>query len=133
MDLLLGEGELLARRNADLLLDQVNAGHHLSHRMLHLDAGVHLNEVEVPVLVQYKLNGAGTVITSGLCRQHRCLSHLLPEFRGQGTGRGFLDHLLVAALHRAVPLAQMHHMPLLICQNLEFDVLGIKNQLFHID
>lgn len=108
-------------------------GYHLGDGMLHLDAGVHLNEVEVPVLVQHKLNGAGTVITGGLCRQYRRLSHLLPEFRGQGTGRGFLDHLLIAALHRAVPLAQMHHMTLLIRQDLELDVLGVEDQLFHID
>ena len=37
----------LARRDRDLLGDEVEAGHHLGHRMLHLDARVHLEEVEL--------------------------------------------------------------------------------------
>ena len=35
-----------ARGDANLRLDQVHAGHQLSHRMLHLDARIHLNEVQ---------------------------------------------------------------------------------------
>jgi hypothetical protein len=34
--------------HADHLLDQVDAGDQLGHRMLDLQAGVHLQEVEVP-------------------------------------------------------------------------------------
>ena len=33
-------------------LHDVDAGDHLGHRMLDLDAGVHLDEVELAVLVQ---------------------------------------------------------------------------------
>ena len=32
--------------------DDVDAGDHLGHRVFHLDAGVHLDEVELPVLVE---------------------------------------------------------------------------------
>ena len=34
-----------SRRDHDLALHQVDVGHHLGHRMLHLNAGVHLDEI----------------------------------------------------------------------------------------
>ena len=45
-DVLLFERQLLARRDADHLLDEVEAGDLLCHRMLHLQPGVHLEEIE---------------------------------------------------------------------------------------
>ena len=48
----LAERERPAQRNQDLLLDQVDPGDLLGHGMLHLDAGIHLQEVELAVLVQ---------------------------------------------------------------------------------
>src|SRR3546814_17272895 len=41
--------ERLALRHADLFADEIDAGDHLRHRMLHLQAGVHLDEVEFAV------------------------------------------------------------------------------------
>src|SRR5690606_5075266 len=46
------EGERAAGRYPDLLLDQVDPGHQLRHRVLDLNAGVHLNEEELAILVQ---------------------------------------------------------------------------------
>ena len=37
--------------NADLRLHQIHAGNHFSHRVLHLNAGIHLNEIEIPGLI----------------------------------------------------------------------------------
>ena len=47
--------------DADLLDDQVEPGDHLGHRMLHLQARVHLDEVELAVLVE-ELDGAGAAV-----------------------------------------------------------------------
>ena len=47
--------------DADLLEDEVDVGDHLGHRMLDLDAGVHLDEVELAVLVE-ELDGADAEI-----------------------------------------------------------------------
>ena len=60
-DVALPERELLAGRDADLLLHDVDAGDHLGHRMLDLDARVHLDEEELVVLVQ-ELERAGAAI-----------------------------------------------------------------------
>jgi hypothetical protein len=44
----LGEGRVLARGDAQLQLDEVDAGDQLGHAVLDLQAGVHLQVVEVP-------------------------------------------------------------------------------------
>ena len=46
-DVVLLERQRLARRDADLRLDQVDAGDQLRHRMFDLDAGIDLDEIEV--------------------------------------------------------------------------------------
>ena len=46
-DLLLAARQRLTARHADLPLDEVQARDHLGHRMLHLKAGIHLQEVEL--------------------------------------------------------------------------------------
>ena len=47
-----GERERLAGRHAELLGDEVELGHLLGDAVLHLEAGVHLQEPELAVLVQ---------------------------------------------------------------------------------
>src|SRR5690606_27800033 len=61
-DVLLLEGEALPHGDADLLLDQVDAGHHLRDRVLVLDPRVHLHEVEVATLVQEELQRPDAVV-----------------------------------------------------------------------
>ena len=46
LHIVLRERQLLARRDPDHLLDQIEAGDLLGHRMLDLQPGVHLEEVE---------------------------------------------------------------------------------------
>ena len=48
-DLLLGERQRFTRRDSDLPLDQIEPGDHFGDRMLHLQAGVHLHEIESAV------------------------------------------------------------------------------------
>src|SRR5262245_23413629 len=43
-DVLLFERERLPVREANLLLDEIDAGHHFGDRVLHLDTGVHFHE-----------------------------------------------------------------------------------------
>src|SRR3546814_10073513 len=48
----LPDRKLLPRGDQQLFAHQVDAGDHLGDRVLDLDAGIHLDEVEAPVLVQ---------------------------------------------------------------------------------
>ena len=54
-------GQALAAGDADLLAHEVDAGDHLGHRMLDLEPGVHLDEVEFAILVE-ELDRAGAAI-----------------------------------------------------------------------
>ena len=47
LNLALFERQRLARRDTDALLDQIGAGDHLGDAVLDLNAGVHLNEIEL--------------------------------------------------------------------------------------
>ena len=38
--------------------DQIHAGDRFRHRMLHLDAGVHFDEVQLPLLIHQELDGS---------------------------------------------------------------------------
>ena len=46
-DVVLRKRQRFARGDRDLLLDQIDAGHHFGDGMLDLNAGVDLDEVEV--------------------------------------------------------------------------------------
>ena len=58
LDVVLGDRELLARRDPHLLADDVDPGDHLGHAVLDLDPGVHLEE-EVVVADLHPLDRSG--------------------------------------------------------------------------
>ena len=58
------------RRSCSCVLHEVDAGDHLGDRMLDLDARVHLDEVELAVLVQ-ELERAGAAVADCACRPRR--------------------------------------------------------------
>ena len=49
---ILRHGKLVACGNANLPLNQVEAGDHLRHRMFHLQARVHLHKIKVALLIE---------------------------------------------------------------------------------
>ena len=70
-------------RNAYLLLDDIEARHHLGDAMLHLETGIRLHEVEVPRAVHQELEGTGIRVLNGLGSVHRLRPHLAPLFLGE--------------------------------------------------
>ena len=113
----------LALRDADLALDDIDAGDELGDRMLHLHARVHLDEVELAGLVHQELDRAGVGVArlrDGACAApRRDLGALRVGHRGR---RRFLQQLLVAPLDAALALAQNFHVAVLVGQHLKFDV-----------
>ena len=125
----LRQRQLLAGRHADHQLDQVEAGDALRHRMLHLQARVHLQEVEALVLADHELHRAGALVLHGLGQLHRLLAHRLARRVGDEGRRSFLDHLLVAPLDRALALVQIDHVAVRIAQHLDLDVARLLDEL----
>ena len=74
-ELVLPQRQPLARRDAQLPFDEIDAGDHLGHRMLDLQPRVHLHEIERAVLLGDELDGAGADVADGLRRGDRGLAH----------------------------------------------------------
>ncbi len=124
--------QFLAGGDADLLEDQVDVGDHLGHRMLDLDARVHLDEIELAVLVE-EFDGADAEIGNLAHRLGDRFADLVARLRVE-RGRGaFLHHLLVAALQRAIALAEMDGLALAVAQHLDFDVARLLQIFLDID
>src|SRR5262249_35340117 len=123
-DLLLSEGQPLAGGDAYLLADEVDAGDQLGDGVLDLDAGIHLDEVEVVPGRDEELAGAGRVV-AGLSRQpNGGLTHGAADGVGEVGGRRLLDELLVAALEGALALPEVDHAAVAVAEQLHLDVAG---------
>src|SRR3989442_8915293 len=101
--------------------------------MLDLHASVHLEEVEAAVRPEQELDGAGVVVVDGAGQAERGASHLLPEGLVHG-GRGCLLHeLLAAALQRALPLAKMDSVAVMIGEEVGLDVTSSREERLEVD
>src|SRR5262245_34464957 len=126
LDVRLPQRQLLPRRHRDLLLDDVDAGHELRDRMLHLDACVHLHEVERTIFVEEELHRAGGVV-SDLARAAHCdIAQTLAQRRSDGGRWRLLDELLMPALRRTITLAQVDEVAVAVTQHLDLDVTWIR-------
>src|SRR5689334_3813312 len=119
--LVLGERQVAAGGDADLLEDQIDAGDHLGDRMLDLDTGVHLDEIELAVLVE-KLHGADAEIFELLHRLGDGRPDLSARSHIERRGGALFPDLLMAPLQRAVTLAEMYSAAASVAEHLDFDV-----------
>ena len=101
-DAVLGQPQIVERGtggDAQLRLDEVDVGDFFGHRVLHLDARVHLDE-DVPTAgLHQELHRARVDVADGLREANRICQQLLPHRRIEVAGGRHLDHLLEAPLH----------------------------------
>ena len=133
LDVFLRVPESLPVCDPDLFLYQVQARYELCYRVLHLDPGVHLHEIVVPLVIEEKLHRSGTRVVHGPgCRGSK-RTYLLAQTRRQ-VGRGrFFQQLLVAALDGTFPLSKVYDVAVLIGEDLELDMASLGQILFEID
>ena len=113
---------------------QVDAGDHFGGRVLDLETGVQLQEVELVVGVRVEvLDGTRGDVTDQATQADGGLLHRLEGGRFRdGHGR-LLDDLLVTSLHGAVATKQGDVVPVLIRQQLHFQMTGIAGELHDED
>ena len=104
------------------LLDQVEPGDELGDRVLHLKPRVHLEEIEIALLVDDELDGAGRVVADRLGERHGLRAHRLARLGVEERARRLLDDLLVAPLDRAFALAEMDDIAVLVAEHLDLDM-----------
>ena len=77
MDILLGKAERKTGGHANLFAHKIHVAHHLGDGMLHLYARVHLDEVELPRMVEHKLHRSSVLIAGGTCGGNCGRTHTL--------------------------------------------------------
>ena len=118
----LRERQRQALRDLQLQPHEVDPGHGLGDGMLDLDARVHLQEIELPLLVEQELDGARADIADRLGGADGGRAHARAKFRRDGRGGRFLDDLLMAALDRAIALAHVNDRTVFVAENLHLDM-----------
>src|SRR5437016_5347629 len=96
--------QLLAARDANLPLHEVDAGRHFRDRVLDLQARVHLQEIEVPALVEQELHRPRVGVADGARDGGGIRGDAQPQRTADGRRRRLLDHLLMTTLNRALAL-----------------------------
>src|ERR1041385_6077037 len=133
--LVVAEG--LAGGDADLRAHEVDAVHLLGHRVLDLEAGVDLVEVELRRLgvadVVEELGGAGIPVADLLGQLAHGGADADAVLVVEGGAGRLLDELLVAALHAALALAEVDDVAVLVGEELELDVARLLDELLDED
>src|SRR5215212_3353138 len=135
-DVFLREGKRLAGCYADARLYDVYPRDLFRHGVLDLDAGVHLQEVElVPgfALLDQELDGTDVVVADGPGGGEGGFAHLLAYLRVYSGARALLQKLLVAALDRTVPLSEVDRVAVFVPHDLYLDVAGGLKVLLDVD
>ncbi len=135
-DLLLADVLRLKARaggDAHLRLDDIDLGDLLGDGVLHLHAGVHLDEDVAALLVDEELDGARAPVADVLAEAHRVLADPLAQLLAQVLRGGDLDDLLVAALQRTVPLVEVDDIAVVVAEDLHLDVLRVDHRALEVD
>ena len=126
-------GKMLTRGHLNLLFDKIASIDFLGDRMLDLDAGVHLHEIEMTVIVHEKLDRARIRVSNVLRQFDRRGAHSSAQFGRHERGGTLLDDLLIAALDRTIAFPEMNDAAMFVCENLKFNMVRVDDKLFNID
>ena len=133
VELLLRQRQRRALGDVELPRDEIEAVDHLGDRVLDLQARVHLEEVEAAVGAEQELARAGADVVDRARRRDRRRAHLRAQLGRHHRRRRLLDHLLVAALDRAVALAEVDEVAVRVAEHLDLDVARPLDRLLEVD
>ena len=102
--------------------------------MLDLQASIHFEEVEPAGGVDEELDSAcvGIARRASGCDRGFAKRGADLRVRRDKRRRRFLQNLLMAPLQAALPLPEMRNAADLVSQNLDFDMPGLNESLFHV-
>src|SRR5438874_13646996 len=106
-DVLLFKPQRLPGGDTNLLPDQVDAGDQLRDRVLDLDAGVHLDEIELVVRVEQEFAGAGAVVLGRIDQLDGRGTDRVADLGRQVRGGRLLDQLLMPPLQWTVTVVEV--------------------------
>src|SRR6266850_5756226 len=119
--------------NANLGLDQVHSRDQFRHRMLHLNARVHLNEVHRAVLIHQELDGPRIGVANFFQRFHHLAAQFPALLRVHHRRWRLLHQFLVPPLDAAFAFPEADYLSVLVAKHLEFDVPRMLQKFFRIN
>ena len=126
-------GQRLARGGEDALAHDVDAGRHLGHAVLDLDARVHLEE-EVLAVLEQALDRAGADVVDGACAAS---TPILPiRARSSSSTAGAGDSSISfwwRRCTRAVALAEVDDVAVAVGEDLDLDVARVGQVALDVD
>ena len=127
------ERQPLARRDPDLLLDDVDAGDELGDRVLDLDARVHLEEVEVALVVEQELERAGVGVLHRARGVDDRAAQLAAHLLGHRDRRRLLRAASGAGAGSSTRARRGARRAVMIAEDLELDVARALDVLLDVD
>ncbi len=134
-DIRLLQRQLLACRNANLPIHQVQARHPFRHGMLHLQSRIHLEKVEVARLIGEELHRPCVRVIHRPRYLQRRITYFVAQLRfGQYQWRWRLFHdFLVSPLYGTLTFAKVDQISVFVSQNLHFDMPRTFDELFQVN
>ena len=125
--------QLFSHGHQQLGTNQVNSSGNFSYGVLNLNTRVHFDKVVVVVLVYQEFHSTNAYISNFLSKFYCFVPQLFQGGLWNGEGGSEFHNLLVTALEGTVSLIQVNDVTVAVCKNLNFDVLGLHQELFHED
>ena len=129
LHLILRKRQFLACCHTQLQLHQIKSGDALGDGMLHLQTGIHFQEIKILVLADHEFHRARILVINGLGQRHGLFAHGLAGRFADEWRRCFFDDFLVTALNGALTLVEVDHVAESITQHLDFDVARLLDEL----
>jgi hypothetical protein len=120
-------------RDRNLKLYEIESGDLLRDRMFDLKAGVYFEKVEIEIHVYKKFNGTRVGVAARACKSHRGIAHFFSQVGRHDRRRSFFDHFLMAALDGAFALTERDDTAVLVCKNLDFDMMRFLKIFLEIE
>src|SRR5947207_5642478 len=126
-EIFLSQRQSLAGSDTQLPFDKVETGDHFGDRVLNLQTGVHLHEIEVAFAIEEELHRArADVADRAGSLAGRFAQRFALRTRDQRSG-GFFNDLLMTALYGAVAFEETDNVALGIAEDLDFHVARRDN------
>src|SRR5262249_4867826 len=90
-----GKWQAMIGGDGDWEFYEVEPGDLFGDGMLHLEAGVYLEEIEIEVGIHQKFHGSGVCVTARASKANGGFTHFATQIRSDDRRRRFLDNFLV--------------------------------------
>src|SRR3990172_11318138 len=133
VDGLLTHRQGLPFSDMNLFTDNVDPRDNLRNGMFNLKSRIHFEKMEILLLINEELHGPGIRVAGLFPQPHGCDAHCTSCSIIDDRRRRFLDNLLVSPLDGSIPLTHILHIPVMVGEYLNLNMMGIFDIFLYVD